>query len=125
MPFCLSLNTATLTYWSLEYGLLSGKIPKDQILHRVTSGTKQSIGIHGTNHIIAKNSCLCSLAGMILTKNTTALFLNSSLLGQQHTTVSHVLCGSKTVDQSIENATAGNLNIASADIKRMEDDLSH
>ena len=30
MPFCLSLNTATLTYWSLEYGLLSGKIPKDQ-----------------------------------------------------------------------------------------------
>ena len=38
-------------------------------------------------------------------------------------TVSHVLCGSKTVLQSIENAAAGSVNIDSADIKRMEDDL--
>ena len=80
MPFCLSLNTATLTYWSLEYGLLSGKIPKDQNFGPSDFKNKKTIGILGTNQIIAKNSCLFSPAGIILTKYTAALFLNLSWL---------------------------------------------
>ena len=60
---------------------LKWKIPKDR---NFAPGDfrNEAIGIHGTNHIIAKTHVY--VLGYDLNENTAALFLNSSLLGQQH-----------------------------------------
>ena len=124
MPFCLSHNIATLTYWSLEYGLLSGKIPKDR---NFAPGDFRNEAEHWhpwyKSHNREKLMSLFSGWHDLNEKYTCTISQLVLAWTAAQPTVSHVLCGSKTVDQSIENAAAGSLNIDSADIKRMEDDL--
>ena len=124
MPYCVKHNIATLTYWSLEYGLLSGKIGKDRSFapgdfrneaehwhpwYKPKNRERLSSMFSGWKDLQEKYDCTTSQLVLAWTAAQPA--------------VTHVLCGSKTVAQSIENSKAGRLVLEPVDIERVEEDL--
>ena len=124
LPYCAENNIATLTYWSLEQGLLTGKIGLDRVFEeddfRKNAGEwlpwfklenrKRLLDMFaGWTDLMDKYSCTVSQ----LTIAWTAAQPGAT----------HVLCGTRTVEQGIENAGAGAVKLNPDDIQRIDDDL--
>ena len=122
-PFCQEHNLATLTYMSLEQGLLTGKIGMDRKFQegefrgneawnawfrldnraRVLNLLESWRGLSGEYD--------CSLAQLVIAWTA----------AQPGAT--HVLVGARNVVQATENAAAGSLHLDAADVARMRNDV--
>ena len=124
LPYCAENNIATLTYWSLEQGLLTGKVGLDRVFRdgdfRNTADAwlpwfkrdnRQRLldMFGGWADLTEKYDC------------TIAQLTIAWTASQRGTT--HVLCGLRTVEQVIENAGGGALELEANEIQRIRNDL--
>jgi len=124
LPYCAKHNIATLTYWSLEQGLLTGKVGTDRVFReddfRNTAGewlpwfqleNRQRLldMFAGWAHLTEKYDCTIAQLTIAWTAAQTG--------------ATHVLCGVRTADQAVQNAGAGALELEADDVQRVRDDL--
>jgi methylglyoxal reductase len=123
LPFCEKNNIATLTYMSLEQGLLTGKIGMDRDFGEdefrsnpdwnpwfAKSNRARILDLlKGWNDL--KDKYNCSLAQLVIA--WTAV----------QPGVTHVLSGARKPRQIEENAAASEMKIEDADLKRIRDDV--
>ena len=124
LPYCEENHIATLTYWSLEQGLLTGKVGLDRVFReddfRNTAGdwlpwfrleNRQRLldMFAGWADLTEKHDCTIGQ----LTIAWTAAQAGAT----------HVLCGTRTVEQGIQNAGAGTVELEADEIQRVRDDL--
>ena len=124
LPYCEKNNIATLTYLSLEQGLLTGKVTPNRVFDK--SDFRRDIGqwapwfkkenterllemFSGWEDLFVKYKCTIAQ----LTMAWTAAQLGAS----------HILCGCRTAEQSVQNAGAGSIQLNHEDIQRICHDL--
>ena len=122
LPDCAANNTATLTYMSLEQGLLTGKVGMDRVFdpNEFRSNADWNAWFKMEN----RPAVLAMLAGWA---DLTAKYqCNLAQLVIAWTAaqpgVTHVLCGARTAGQAAQNAAAGVLVLDPADAQRMRAD---
>lgn len=120
LPYCAKKGVATLVYSPLEQGLLTGKIGMDRQL--AGDEYRQNIPWYSPGN---RKRVLDLLAGW---KDLTERY--SCSLGQlviawtvQQPGVTVALCGARKAANAEENAKAGDLKIAEADLARMRRDV--
>ena len=84
LPYCRENDIATLTYMSLEQGLLTGKVT---------------------------DKYDCTLAQLVIAWTAA------------QPGVTHVLCGARRLSQIVDNAAAGDLEIAPPDLQRIRSEV--
>ncbi len=122
LPHCAKHNMATLTYMSLEQGLLTGKVGMDRVFNpnefrsneewnawfKQVNRPKVLGMLEGWKDLTEKYHC--TLAQLVLAWTAA------------QPGVTHVLCGARTAAQAEQNAAAGALVLNAADIARMRAD---
>jgi methylglyoxal reductase len=123
LPCCKASNIATLTYMSLEQGLLTGKVGMDRVFDAgefrnneawnpwyAPRNRRRILDLIATwGDLTRKYSC--SLAQLVLA-------WTASQAG-----VTHVLCGARRPEQILETARAGDMTLESGDLLRIRCDL--
>jgi methylglyoxal reductase len=123
LPWCAKHGVATLTYMSLEQGLLTGKVGMDRVFDKGEWRSNETWNpwfklenrprilnmLEGWKDLTAKQGC------------TVAQLVIAWTLAQPG--VTHVLCGARTMAQAVDNAKAGSLNVPQADLDRMRRDV--
>ena len=124
LPYCAAHTIATLTYLSLEQGLLTGKVGLDRVFReddfRNNAGEwlpwfklenrKRLLDMFaGWAHLTEKYDCTIAQLTIAWTAAQTG--------------ATHVLCGVRTADQAVQNAGAGALELEADDVQRVRDDL--
>lgn len=122
LPYCAENNVATITYFSLEQGLLTGKFGLDHKFadddfrknigqwlpwFKVENRKKLLDMFAGWADLIEKYDC------------TIAQLVIAWTAAQPGAT--HVLCGTRNVKQGIDNAGAGTIELNPGDVQRMRD----
>jgi len=123
LPYCAEHNVATLTYMSLEQGLLTGKVGMDRVF---TKDEFRSNDVWNPWFLPQnRRRVLDLLAGWRdLTQRfgcTLAQLVIAWTAAQRG--VTHVLCGARRVEQALENARAGNVGLDAAALARMRRDV--
>jgi|YelNatPaOPRAMG01_1025707.scaffolds.fasta_scaffold11766_2 methylglyoxal reductase len=123
LPYCAQHNIATLTYMSLEQGLLTGKIGMD----RVFKPTEFRSNTYWNYWFIPVNrkkvlDLLASWKDLTDKYNCTLAQLVLAWTAAQPG-VTHVLAGGRNVAQVTENARAGELTLEPADLQRIRSDV--
>lgn len=123
LPTCEKHNVATLTYMSLEQGLLTGKIGMD----RKFSTTEFRSNTYWNTWFIPANrqrvlALLASWSDLTAKYQCTLAQLVLAWTAAQKG-VTHVLAGGRNVAQVQDNARAGNLELAAADLARIRQDV--
>lgn len=123
LPYCAQHNIATLTYMSLEQGLLTGKIGMDRVFKptEFRSNTYWNYWFIPVNRkkvldLLASWKDLtdkygCTLAQLVLAWTAA------------QPGVTHVLAGGRNVAQVTENARGGELTLEPADLQRIRADV--
>jgi len=123
LPYCAKNSLATLTYMSLEQGLLTGKIGMD----RVFKPTEFRSNTVWNTWFIPENRrrVLDLLAGWKDLTNKYAGTLSQLVLAwtAAQAGVTHVLAGGRTLAQVQDNAKAAELKIEAADLERIRRDV--
>lgn len=123
LPLCAEEKLATLTYMSLEQGLLTGKVGMDRVF---------SPGEFRTNEAwnpwfipANRRRVLDLLAGWKDLTDKYACTLSQLVLAwtAAQPGVTHVLAGGRNVQQVTENAKAGELNLEPADLARIRQEV--
>lgn len=123
LPLCSRLGLATLTYMSLEQGLLTGKIGLDRVFGREEFRSNEAWNpwflpvnrsrvlnlLNGWNDLARHHRC--TLAQLVLAWTAA------------QPGVTHVICGARSPAQAVENAAAGALEIPGPDLDRMRRDV--
>jgi methylglyoxal reductase len=123
LPYCAENNIATITYMSLEQGLLTGKVGMDRVFKdddfRKNAGDwlpwfklenrQRLLDMFAGWADLTEKYC-CTIAQLVIAWTA----------AQPGAT--HVLCGTRTVEQGIENAEAGAVELDHDDIQRIRDD---
>lgn len=123
LQLCSRHGLATLTYMSLEQGLLTGKIGVDRVFGKdefrsndawnpwfLPPNRPRVLGLLNSWRDLSDHY-RCTLAQLVLAWTT-------SQAG-----VTHVLCGARGPAQAMENAAAGSLQISASDLERMRRDV--
>lgn len=123
LPHCAQHNLATLTYMSLEQGLLTGKIGMD----RVFKPTEFRSNTYWNDWIMPVNrrrvlDLLASWKDLTDKYACTLSQLVIAWTAAQHG-VTHVLAGGRNIAQVTENAKAGELNLDPTDLARIRKDV--
>lgn len=122
LPWCEANGVGTLTYMSLEQGLLTGKVGMDRVFDpnefrsnedwnawfKLVNRPKVLAMLQGWKGLTEKYDC--SLAQLVIA-------WTAAQAG-----VTHVLCGARTSAQAEMNAAAGALTLETADVVQMRDD---
>jgi len=122
LPWCAAHNTATLTYMSLEQGLLTGKVGMNRVFDRNEFRSNEDWNawfkpanrrkvlrmLGGWEDLMEKYSC--RLAQLVIA-------WTAAQAG-----VTHVLCGARTATQAEQNAVAGTILLDARDVARMRRD---
>lgn len=122
LPYCRQKGLATLTYMSLEQGLLTGKVGMDRVFKETEfrsntdwnawfkpeNRAKVLKMLEGWSDLTEKYSC--SLAQLVIAWTAA------------QPGVTHVLCGMRTAAQATDNAAAGSLRLDEAEVARMRGD---
>ncbi len=122
LPYCAKHGIATLTYMSLEQGLLTGKVGMDRVFDpnefrsneawnawfKLVNRPKVLAMLEGWKDLTEKYNC--TLAQLVIAWTAA------------QSGVTHVLCGARTAEQAKQNAAAGALTLEAADIARMRND---
>ncbi len=123
LPFCANNNIATLTYMSLEQGLLTGKISMDRVFspsefraNEYWNAWLVPVNRRRVLDLLARwkevtDKYGCTLAQLVIAWTVA------------QPGVTHVLAGGRNLQQVTENAAAGELGLEPDDIKRMRDDV--
>ena len=123
LPFCAQNHLATLTYMSLEQGLLTGKIGMD----RVFKPTEFRANEFWNAWLVPANRrrVLDLLAGWKELTDKYHCTLAQLVLAwtAAQPGVTHVLAGGRTPQQVADNAKAGDLCLTPADLQRMRQDV--
>jgi len=123
LPYCATHNIGTITYMSLEQGLLTGKVGMDRVF-KEDDFRKNAGEWLPWFKLENRQRLLDMFAGWAdLTEKygcTVAQLVIAWTAAQPGAT--HVLCGTRTVEQGIENAEAGALELDPDDIQRIRDD---
>jgi methylglyoxal reductase len=124
LPYCAENNIATITYFSLEQGLLTGKVGMDRVF--AEDDFRNNAGEWLPWFKLENRQRLLDLfAGWAdLTEKygcTIAQLTIAWTAAQPGAT--HVLCGTRSVDQGIENAGAGAIELDPDDIQRIRDEV--
>ena len=124
LPYCAEHNIATLTYWSLEQGLLTGKVGLDRVFReddfRNTAGEWLPwFKLENRQRLL---DMFAGWADLTEQYDCTIAQLTLAWTAAQ-TGATHVLCGIRTVEQAIQNAVAGALELQANDVQRVRDDL--
>lgn len=123
LPLCAQRNVATLTYMSLEQGLLTGKVGMERVFGKDEFRSNEAWNpwltfpnrrrvldlLDGWRDLAKKYSC--TLAQLVIAWTAA------------QPGVTHVLCGARRVEQARENAAAGRLRLALEDIEQMRCDV--
>jgi methylglyoxal reductase len=123
LPWCAKHGVATLTYMSLEQGLLTGKVGLDRLFGQGEWRSNETWNpwfklenrprilklLAGWKDLTDKHHC------------TLAQLVVAWTLAQPG--VTHVLCGARTAGQAVDNAKAGGLEVPVADLQRMTRDV--
>lgn len=122
LPWCADKGLATLTYMSLEQGLLTGKVGLDREFKpdEFRSNEDWNAWFKKVN----RPKVLDMLAGWApLTEKyqCTLAQLVIAWTAAQHG-VTHVLCGMRTAEQAAQNARAGAIALDAADLEQMRKD---
>ncbi len=122
LPYCAKHNLATLTYMSLEQGLLTGKVGMDREFAEGEFRSNQDW--NPWFKLENRKQVLDMLAGWadLTEKYTCTLAQLVIAWTAAQPGVTHVLCGTRTVAQGEQNAAAGELELEAADIARIRDD---
>ncbi len=121
LPYCEKNGIATLTYMSLEQGLLTGKVTMDRVFDpdefrsneawnawfKQVNRAKVLNMLEGWKDLTEKYRC--TLAQLVIA-------WTAAQKG-----VTHVLCGARTAAQAEQNAVAGGLSLDGADVARMRE----
>ncbi|HNR32846.1 MAG TPA: aldo/keto reductase [Candidatus Hydrogenedentes bacterium] len=123
LPFCLKNNIATLTYMSLEQGLLTGKVGMDREFAQ--GEWRSNADWNPWFKIENRQRVLDLLSGWNdLTEEYHCSFAQLMVAWTAaQAGVTHVLCGARTADQIMQTAEAGDLDLEPADVVRMRDDV--
>ncbi|NLN93283.1 MAG: aldo/keto reductase [Candidatus Hydrogenedens sp.] len=122
LPYCEKNGLSTLTYMSLEQGLLTGKVGMDRSFKegefrtntdwnpwfKLENRPKVLAMLEGWTDLTAKYEC--TLAQLVI----------AWTLAQPG--VTHILCGMRTVAQAEDNSGAGNIQLDPADVARIRQD---
>ncbi len=123
LPFCARNHLATLTYMSLEQGLLTGKVGMDRVFGQ---GEFRSNEAWNPWYLPANRRRIldlldgwrgftrqyqCTLAQLVIAWTAT------------QPGVTHVLCGARHVGQARENAQGGEITLRPEDAQRMRRDV--
>jgi methylglyoxal reductase len=123
LPFCAQNNIATLTYMSLEQGLLTGKIGMDRVFkpEEFRANAFWNAWLLPVN----RRRVLDLLAGWKTLTDKYQCTLAQLVLAwtAAQPGVTHVLAGGRTIQQVADNANAGDLKLAPADLKRIRADV--
>ena len=124
LPYCAENDIATLTYWSLEQGLLTGKVGLDRVFReddfRRTAGAWLPwFKLENRRRLL---DMFAGWADLTEKHECTIAQLTTAWTAAQ-TGATHVLCGARTAEQAIQNAGAGGLILQASDIRRLRDDL--
>ena len=123
LPFCQKHVLATLTYMSLEQGLLTGKVGMDRTFGE--NEFRSSDHWHPWFKLANRSRILDLLAGWKdLTDRygcTLAQLVVAWTAAQPG--VTHVLCGARRADQIAETAAAGEIELAPEVLARMRKDV--
>jgi len=123
LPHCAQQNIATLTYMTLEQGLLTGKIGMD----RVFKPTEFRSNAYWNDWLIPVNRkrVLDLLASWKDLTDKYACTLSQLVIAWSaaQAGVTHVLAGGRNIAQVTENAKAGELSLEAADLARIRKDV--
>ncbi len=123
LPHCAQNHLATLTYMSLEQGLLTGKIGMDRVFQpgEFRSNTYWNDWLIPVN----RKRVLDLLASWrdITDKYTCTLSQLVIAWTAAQPGVTHVLAGGRNLTQVTENAKAGELDLETADLARVRKDV--
>ena len=123
LPFCAQNGVATLTYMSLEQGLLTGKVGMDRVFSPGEFRTNSAWNpwyvpanrrrvldlLEGWKNLTDKYRC--SLSQLVIAWTAA------------QPGVTHVLCGTRNLAQLNDNARAGDLALEPADLQRIRRDV--
>ena len=124
LPYCAANNIATLTYWSLEQGLLTGKVGLDRVF---SEGDFRNAAATWLPWFKRENrqrllDVFAGWADLTEKYDCTIAQLTIAWTASQPG-ATHVLCGTRTVEQAIENADAGALELEAKEIQRIRNDI--
>jgi len=123
LPFCADKRVATLTYMSLEQGLLTGKVGMDRVFRRDEFRSNEAWNPWFTPDNRSRVlQVLGSWQDLLLKYQCTLSQLVIAWTAAQHG-VTHVLCGMRTLAQLADNVGASDLVLESADLQRMRGDV--
>jgi len=124
LPLCAERNLATLTYTSLEQGLLTGKVGMDRVFGEgefrndatwspwfVSENRRRVLELLASWRSLT-DKYRCTLSQLVLAWTAA------------QPGVTHVLVGGRTLAQATENAQAGALELEAADLARIRNDVS-
>jgi len=123
LPYCLKNNIATLTYMSLEQGLLTGKVGMDRAFGqgewRANADWNPWFKPENRRRVLDMLASWkdltaeyhCSLAQLVVAWTAA------------QPGVTHVLCGARTAEQIAQTAAAADIELEPADILRIRDDV--
>lgn len=117
LPFCRENNIGTIVYSPLQRGLLTGKFKPD---HKFPEGDHRGNERHFTPEFIRRvNEFLEHLKPIAEKYNATLgqLVINWTI---QQPGITLALVGARNASQAIENAKAGELNVAKEDIAKID-----
>jgi methylglyoxal reductase len=122
LPFCEKNQLATLTYMSLEQGLLTGKVGMERVFRADEFRSNEAWNPWFT--LANRRRVLDVLAGWqdLLAKYDCTLSQLVIAWTAAQPGVTHVLCGTRTLSQLADNAKAADLALEPADLLRMRAD---
>jgi methylglyoxal reductase len=122
-PYCQQQQLATLTYMSLEQGLLTGKIGMDREFSE--SEFRSNEAWNPWFKIANRGKVLDLLAGWqdLTEKYDCSLAQLVIAWTAAQTGVTHVLVGARHTQQAMENAAAGSLDLEDEDQRRIRRDV--
>ena len=122
LPFCMKNGIATLTYMSLEQGLLTGKVGMDRRFSKDEWRSNEAwMAWFKPENRKTILDMLVGWKGLTEKYHVTLAQLVVAWTAAQPG-VTHVLCGARTTAQITETAAAGDLKIDPKDLKKMRDD---
>ena len=122
LPFCEKNGIATLTYMSLEQGLLTGKVGMERVFRPDEFRSNDAWNPWFTP---ANRSRVLAMLGDwqdLLVKYDCTLSQLVLAWTVAQPGVTHVLCGTRTLSQLADNSSAADLTLEAADMRRMRND---
>ncbi len=126
LPYCMENEIASITYMSLEQGLLTGKINLERQFDKNDwrSDAGQWLPWFKRENL-ERLLCMFSQWEDLLEKYLCSIAQLTVAWTVAQSGISHILCGAKSVSQIIKNANSGSIALSDGEINRMSNDINN